>query len=346
MNESMTIIPDTDMKENSKSAQESIQKDDIIKIEDLSIEYRAGGAVANAVNGVNLSIRRGEAMGLVGESGAGKTTTALSILNLLPDVGFVTKGDIRFNGKSVFKRNEKELCRMRGGEIGMVFSNPLTSLNPLFTIGHQVAMVLRKHLGLKKEQAYEKVGELLELVGIPKERINQYPHEFSGGMRQRVGIIAALCCSPQLLILDEPTTALDVTIQAQILEVMKKLQDEYSTSLLMITHNLGIVAELCERVAIMYAGEIVETGAVEQVFRNPKHWYTHGLLDAIPKLTGPKEELRSLPGLVANAQNLPMGCKFHDRCSHCKDRCKDEHPPLIRIGPDHYAACWEAEVRI
>jgi len=328
-----------------------IQPDDrvlkeLLRIEDLHVEYRSGGAIAKAVNGLNLTIYKGEALGLVGESGAGKTTTALSILNLLPDkIGFITKGDIRFNGQSVFSKTEKELNKMRGGEVGMVFANPLTSLNPVYTVGHQVAMVLMKHKGLRETDANKLVGELFELVGISKNRISEYPHQFSGGMRQRVGIIAALACSPQLLIADEPTTALDVTIQAQILELMKKLQSEYATSLLMITHNLGIISELCQRVAIMYGGEIVEYGVVRAVFENPKHWYTYGLLHAIPKLTGTREELESIPGLVANAQNLPLGCKFHGRCLHCMEKCKKETPPFFKISDEHYAACWELEDR-
>ncbi len=317
---------------------------ELLTIKDLYVEYRSGGAVAKAVNGVNLTIRKGEAVGLVGESGAGKTTTALSILNLLPEkVSFVTRGDIHFNGMSVFNMSEKDLNGMRGGQIGMVFSNPLTSLNPLFTIGHQITMVLEKHKKMEKKEAEETAGDLLELVGLPRERMKQFPHEFSGGMRQRVGIVAALCCSPQLLILDEPTTALDVTIQAQILEIMKRLQNEYKTSMLMITHNLGIVSELCERVAIMYGGEIVETGSVREVFEHPKHWYTHGLLDAIPKLTGPRVDLKALPGLVANAQNLPSGCKFHERCSHKLEVCDSKIPEMKQVGTDHYAACWDAE---
>lgn len=320
------------------------EKEKLLTIEDLYVEYRSGGAVAKAVNGVNLTIHKGEAVGLVGESGAGKTTTALSILNLLPEkVSFVTKGDITFNGKSVYKMSEKELNNMRGGQIGMVFSNPLTSLNPLFTVGHQIAMVLEKHKKMEKKEAEEKAGDLLELVGLPRERMKQYPHEFSGGMRQRVGIVAALCCSPQLLILDEPTTALDVTIQAQILEIMKQLQTEYKTSMLMITHNLGIVSELCERVAIMYGGEIVETGTVREVFEHPKHWYTHGLLDAIPKLTGPKVDLKALPGLVANSQKLPSGCKFHERCKHRLEVCSKQIPEMKQVGPDHFVACWDSE---
>jgi len=318
----------------------------LLKITDLYVEYRSGGSVAKAVNGLNLTIHKGEALGLVGESGAGKTTTALSILNLLPEkVGFITKGTIEFNGESMFDKAEKDLNEIRGGQIGMVFANPLTSLNPVFSVGHQVAMVLMKHKGVKTDEAEKLTGDLFELVGIPRSRLKEYPHQFSGGMRQRVGIIAALACSPQLLIADEPTTALDVTIQAQILELMKKLQAEYSTSLLMITHNLGIIAELCQRVAIMYGGEIVEYGSVRQVFTNPKHWYTYGLLHAIPKLSGTREELEAIPGLVANAQRLPGGCKFHERCSHCMERCKHEIPPMFSIGDDHVAACWDAEVR-
>jgi peptide/nickel transport system ATP-binding protein len=320
------------------------QKVEVLRIENLYVEYRSGGGIAKAVNGMNLTIYKGEAIGLVGESGAGKTTTALSILNLLPEgVGFITKGDIRFNHESIFKKSEKELNHIRGGQIGMVFANPLTSLNPVFTIGHQVAMVLMKHRGMKEKEANQVVKGLLEMVGISGTRLNDYPYQLSGGMRQRVGIIAALTCSPQLLILDEPTTALDVTIQAQILELIKKLQAEYSTSLLMITHNLGIISELCQRVAIMYGGEVVEYGSVREIFEKPKHAYTRGLLHAIPKLTGPRETLEALPGLVANAQNLPSGCKFHKRCSHCIEKCKTEIPSMLMISDDHYAACWRAE---
>lgn len=329
---------------NGKKATDDLQKEEVLRIDNLYVEYRAGGATARAVNGMNLTLYKGEAVGLVGETGAGKTTTALSILNLLPEgVGFITKGDIWFNNESIFKKSEKELNEIRGGQIGMVFANPLTSLNPLFTIGHQVAMVLRQHRGMDKKEANEVVKDLLETVGIPGARLNDYPYQLSGGMQQRVGIIAALACDPQLLIADEPTTALDVTIQAQILELMKKLQTEYSTSLLMITHNLGIISELCQRVAIMYGGEIVEFGSVREIFDNPKHWYTHGLLNAIPRLSGSRETLEALPGLVANAQDLPMGCKFHERCSHRMEKCESQIPPMFKVSDNHYVACWDAE---
>lgn len=317
---------------------------ELLRIENLSVEYRASGEVAKAVNGLNLVIEEGEALGLVGESGAGKTTTAYSIMQLLPPkVGFITSGNIYFHGESLAQKSEKELDSLRGKQISMVFANPLTSLNPVFTVGEQIAMGLRKHNKLKNNEALEEAVKLLEQVGIPSYRLKDYPHQFSGGMRQRVGIAAALACSPELLIADEPTTALDVTIQAQILELMKNLQNRYATSLLMITHNLGIIAELCQKVAIMYGGEIVEYGLVKEVFLKPKHWYTYGLLHAIPSITGKREKLESIAGLVANAQNLPQGCKFHPRCSHCTEKCKSEAPQFKILTPGHKAACWNPE---
>ncbi|MCD7806713.1 MAG: ABC transporter ATP-binding protein [Lachnospiraceae bacterium] len=320
---------------------------ELLKITDLSVEYRVGGKVSKAVNHLNLTIHKGEALGLVGESGAGKTTTALATLGLLPEkVGYVTGGSVEFHGEPLLKKKDRELSKIRGKQIAMVFQNPLTSLNPLFTVGHQIAMVYQKHEKMSKKEAMEKADELLKMVGIASYRHGDYPHQFSGGMRQRVGIAAALACSPELLICDEPTTALDVTIQAQILELMKNLQSEYSTSLLMITHNLGIIAELCQNVAIMYAGHVVEYGSVEEVFSHPMHWYTKGLLNAIPKLTGPREKLESIPGMVANSQNLPEGCKFHPRCSHCTEQCKEAVPELVRINDNHYVACYHMEVGV
>ncbi|MBR2805158.1 MAG: ABC transporter ATP-binding protein [Oscillospiraceae bacterium] len=315
--------------------------EDLLKIEDLYVEYRVGGTVAKAINGVDLTIGKGEALGLVGESGAGKTTTALSVLNLLPEkIGFITKGKITFDGRSVLDMSDKEMSGIRGSEISMVFQNPLTSLNPVFTVGHQVEMVLEHHKHLNKKEARAEAVKLFAMVGIPEYRLDDYPHQFSGGMRQRVGIAAALACSPELLIADEPTTALDVTIQAQILEMMKDLQKKYSTSLLMITHNLGIIAELCQKVAIMYGGKIVEYGTVEEVFNHPKHWYTIGLINAIPKLKGERERLESIPGLVANSQDLPGGCSFHPRCRYCTEQCMNEIPVTEEVAEGHYVACW------
>lgn len=317
---------------------------ELLEMKNLSVEYRTGNGVAKAVNHLDFVIHKGEAVGLVGESGAGKTTTALAAMSLLPDhIGFVSEGEIIFNGKSILDMKEKELSNIRGSKMSMIFQNPLTSLNPVFTVGHQISMVLKKHNKLGKKEAEKRAGEMLKMVGIPEYRLKDYPHQFSGGMRQRVGIAAALACSPELLIADEPTTALDVTIQAQILELMKQLQKEYNTSLLMITHNLGIIAELCEKVAIMYGGSIVEYGSVKEVFGNPKHWYTVGLLNAIPKITGERERLMSIPGNVANAMKLPSGCKFHPRCSHCVERCTRDMPGMIKVADDHYVRCWNME---
>ena len=314
----------------------------LLEIKDLHVEYKTGRATARALNGINLTIGKGEALGLVGETGAGKTTIALSTLKLLPqDVGKVTKGSIRFNGQSILDMHEKELEGMRGNKISMIFQNPLSSLNPLFTVGEQISMVLRKHNSMSKKEAAKKAQELLEMVGIAKYRLEDFPHQFSGGMRQRVGIAAALACNPELLIADEPTTALDVTIQAQILELMKELQRQRSSSLLMITHNLGIIAELCQKVAVIYAGTIIEYGTVEEVFTNPQHWYTKGLLGAIPKLTGPRNRLAFIPGTVANANDLPSGCKFHPRCQLCTQQCREQIPELFEYTAGHQVACWE-----
>lgn len=229
---------------------------------------------------------------------------------------------------------------MRGNKIAMIFQNPLTALNPVFTVGEQIAMVLRKHAGMNRKEADARASELLEMVGIKGSRIKDYPNQFSGGMRQRVGIAAALACNPELLIADEPTTALDVTIQAQILELMKELQIKYNSSLLMITHNLGIVAELCQRVAVMYAGRIIEYGTVREVFTNPAHPYTIGLLGAIPKLTGERERLNAIPGRVADLHNLPEGCSFGPRCSFCTQQCRKERPHLKKLNEDHFAECF------
>lgn len=314
--------------------------DVLLQIKDLHVTYRTERATVYAVNGLDLEIGKGESLGLVGESGAGKTTTALSILNLLPEESATKRGEILFNNRSVFGMREKELLAMRGEKISMIFQNPLTALNPVFTVGEQIAMVLRAHRGLKHKEALAQAADLLELVGISAERIRDYPNQFSGGMRQRVGIAAGLACSPELLIADEPTTALDVTIQAQILELMKDLQTKYATSLLMITHNLGIISELCQKVAVMYAGRIIEYGKVSEVFQAPSHPYTQGLLGALPKLSGERVRLAAIPGRIADPQNLPAGCKFNPRCTKCMDRCRTEEPAMRCINPDHYVACY------
>lgn len=312
----------------------------LLEIRDLKVQYTTERAVGNALNGLSMTINKGESIGLVGETGAGKTTTALSVLNLLPQpAGRIVGGEIMYNGKSILKMSHKELQDIRGNKISMIFQNPLTSLNPVFTIGEQIGMVLRKHKKMSRQEADLRVGELLETVGIAAYRINDYPNQFSGGMRQRVGIAAGIACNPELLIADEPTTALDVTIQAQILELMKELKTKYDTSLLMITHNLGIISELCEKVSVIYAGKIIEYGTVQEVFGNPMHPYTVGLLGAIPKLHGPRERLVAIPGQIASAQRLPSGCTFHTRCEFCRKNCEKEYPQVICVNEDHYVAC-------
>lgn len=316
----------------------------LLRIADLHAEYRTEKARVFALNGMSLVIHRGESIGLVGETGAGKTTAALSVLNVLPkDIGFITKGYVEFNGKNVQKMSRSDLRDLRGGKIAMVFQNPLTALNPVFPVGEQIAMVLRVHQKLSPRKALKRAGELLEIVGIQANRVKEYPMQFSGGMRQRVGIAAALACNPMLLIADEPTTALDVTIQAQILELMRELQEKYTTSLLMITHNLGIIAELCQHVAVMYAGRIIEYGSVQSVFSDPKHPYTIGLLGALPALEGPRDRLTAIPGTIADPRKLPSGCAFHPRCEHCKDICREVQPLMTHTGNAHFVECFSYE---
>ncbi len=319
-------------------------EDTLLEIKDLYVQFKTGRSTTYALNGVNLTLRNGEALGLVGETGAGKTTTALAAMGLIPkDVGRISGGDVLFHGKSVNAMKPKELQSLRGGKISMIFQNPLTSLNPVFTIEEQIAMSLRIHRRLSKKEAREKAGDLLEMVGIIRSRLDDYPGQLSGGMRQRVGIAAALACNPELLIADEPTTALDVTIQAQILELMKDLQNDRNSALLMITHSLGIISELCEKVAVMYAGRIVEYGTVKEVFHNPTHWYTQGLLGAIPKLTGPREKLANIPGSMADNKASFVGCAFAPRCGHCVEACKQRTPQIIHLGGEHWVECANTE---
>jgi peptide/nickel transport system ATP-binding protein len=316
----------------------------LLKISSLRAEYRTEKAKVYALNGMDLVIQKGQSIGLVGETGAGKTTAALSVLNILPKgIGFITGGNVEFSGRNVQSMSQSELRDMRGGKISMIFQNPLTALNPVFSVGEQIAMVLREHQKLNHRQGLKRAGELLQTVGSPNYRVKDYPMQFSGGMRQRVGIAAALACNPMLLIADEPTTALDVTIQAQILELMRRLQEQYTTSLLMITHNLGIIAELCQHVAVMYAGRIIEYGSAQSVFSSPKHPYTIGLIGALPKLKGPKKRLTAIPGTIADPRNLPPGCAFHPRCEHCKGKCKDVQPLMNHVGGGHFVECFSYE---
>ena len=316
-------------------------KNIMLDMKDLVVHYETDEGVVEAVNGIDIQLAEGRTMGLVGETGCGKTTTALSILRLVPDPpGKIKSGSITLNGKDLFALTEKEMQDIRGNDVSMIFQDPMTSLNPVLTVGDQIAEVIAIHnKDLKKDEALNKAKEMLEVVGIPGERHSDYPHQFSGGMKQRVVIAIALACSPKLLIADEPTTALDVTIQAQILEIMKQLKEKYKTSTIMITHDLGIVAEVCDEVSIMYAGRIVEKGTLEDVFNNTMHPYTEGLFNSLPDVDNREQKLKPIPGLMPDPTQLPKGCAFAPRCVYATEQCKTERPALVKYSDTHYAAC-------
>ena len=300
----------------------------ILEIQDLVVEYKTDNETVHAVNGVSLSLERGRTLGLVGETGAGKTTLALSIMKLLPKVtGRVAGGSIRFNGQDLTQTSENEMRLIRGGLISMIFQDPMTSLNPVLTVGEQIAEVLAQHMELDKKGIEASVDQILELVGIPPERKREYPHQFSGGMKQRIMIAIALACDPQLLLADEPTTALDVTIQSQILDMMEELKRKFNTTIIFITHDLGVVAEFCDYVAVMYAGEIVEIGTARDVYESGKrHPYTVGLFESVPNLEVESDRLKPVDGLMPDPVQLPSGCKFHPRCPHCMEICRTQVP--------------------
>lgn len=315
-----------------------------LDIKNLSVEYRTSDGVTKAINGVDLQIEKGKTLGLVGETGAGKTTTALSILNLIPNPpGVITDGTIYLEGKNVFDYNEKELEHIRGNQVAMIFQDPMTSLNPVMTVGEQIAEVIQLHENVDKGTAAEKAKEMLEMVGIPGNRSDEYPHQFSGGMKQRVIIAMALVCNPQLLIADEPTTALDVTIQAQVLDLMKNLKEKYNTSMLMITHDLGIVAEVCDTVSIMYAGQIVEHGTLEDIFESTSHPYTEGLFGSLPNIDNRTARLKPIPGLMPDPTNLPSGCPFHPRCKYATEACAQRTPVKTQLSDTHSVCCLAYE---
>lgn len=302
----------------------------LIEVKDLVVKFHTDEEIVHAVNGVSLSLNKGETLGLVGETGAGKTTTALSILRLLPQrVGKIENGSILFDGEELLEFSDEKMRATRGGRISMIFQDPMTSLNPVLRVGEQIAENLRLHNESKrtKEQIEERVEEILLLVGIPANRKTDYPHQFSGGMKQRVMIAIALACDPEMLIADEPTTALDVTIQAQVLAMMYELKEKLQTAMILITHDLGVVAETCDNVAIMYAGEIIEYGSVEAVYNAEKHHpYTVGLFNAIPSMSEDSDRLHPIPGLMPDPTDLPKGCKFSPRCPHVMDICHNECP--------------------
>lgn len=315
----------------------------LLEIENLVTSFKTDRGIIRAVDGVSFAIGKGQTLGLVGESGCGKSVTSLSVLRLIQSPpGKIESGAIRFAGVDLLKLSNDEMRKIRGNKISMIFQEPMTSLNPVFTIGDQISEVFRIHRGATKAEAREKSIEMLKLVKIPapEQRIDDYPHQLSGGMRQRIMIAMALACRPELLIADEPTTALDVTIQAQILDLMAGLQKELNMAILLITHDLGVVAEVCSHVIVMYAGKIAEQGPVREIFKDAKHPYTAGLLRSIPKLGQKVDRLPTIEGSVPSLANLPQGCRFQGRCPHVKPICREKEPQLMNVGPDHFAACW------
>ena len=320
----------------------------LLKVENLKTYFHTDGGVAQAVDGISFVLRKGETLGLVGESGCGKSVTSLSVMRLIPDPpGKIVEGQIFFKGRDILRLSEAKMRSVRGNDIAMIFQEPMTSLNPVFTCGFQIDEAVIRHQGLNRDAARVKTVDMLKRVGIPdpEGRANEYPHQLSGGMRQRVMIAMALSCNPDLLIADEPTTALDVTIQAQILELLEALQREFGMAVLMITHDLGVIAGVADRVAVMYAGKIVEASDVEHIFADPRHPYTQGLLESIPKLTERKDRLSVIPGTVPDATQFPSGCRFSPRCARAEAVCHESEPPLLQIDVDseHTVACWFAE---
>ena len=317
----------------------------VLEIKGLKTQFQSKGGLLTAVDGMDLSLGRGETLGLVGESGCGKSVTALSILQLLPKpAGRIAAGQILFEGRDLVKMSAAEIRRIRGNEISMIFQEPMTCLNPVYTVGFQIQEVLRKHRQMSKREAVSETVSMLGLVGIPEPaaRIDDYPHQLSGGMRQRIMIAMALSCHPKIMIADEPTTALDVTIQAQILDLIGRLKEEIGMSVLLITHDLGVVAEICRQVVVMYAGKMVESADVKELFAAPAHPYTVGLFKSLPKIGGKEGALSPIPGVVPSLLHLPSGCAFRDRCFKSNSKCAEE-PPWREIRPGHKVRCWEPE---
>jgi peptide/nickel transport system ATP-binding protein len=313
----------------------------LLEIKDLTVHYVTDDGVVRALEDMNVEIGYGETLGFVGETGAGKTTTAKSIMRLLPDPpAKILSGEIIFEEKDLLKMSIKDMRDIRGDKISMIFQDPMTALNPVMTVGEQIAEGIMLHQSLKKEEAFVKADEMLETVGIKSLRSKDYPHQFSGGMKQRVVIAMALACNPKLLIADEPTTALDVTIQAQVLKLMQELKEKYKTSMIMITHDLGVVAEVCDKVAVIYAGNVVEYTDKRKLFTNPSHPYTVGLFGCIPDVFSDDEELSPITGLMPDPTNLPSGCPFHPRCPKAMDKCSKEKPSNIEIDDNHFVKCF------
>ncbi len=320
-------------------------KDNILSVKNLTVEYRSRETgTCHAVNNVSFDVKKGETIGLVGETGAGKTTIALSIMRLLAEPqGRIISGKIVLNDKNLLELSDNNMRKIRGEKIAMIFQDPMTALNPVDKVGKQISEMVRLHLDITKKEAADKAAEMLETVGIPKERFNDYPHQFSGGMKQRVIIAIALACRPVLLLADEPTTALDVTIQAQVLNLMNQLKLELGTSMMLITHDLGVVAETCDRVAVIYAGEVLEIGTVSQVFNNRGHPYTRGLFDSLPDIKSKAKRLKPIPGLMPDPTALPNGCKFSPRCEFCMEECKRGKIDFVETASGHYVRCLLAK---
>ena len=316
------------------------KKDLILDIKDLVIHYETDDGPVEAVNGLDIQLEYGKTLGLVGETGSGKTTTALSILRLVPDPpGVIKNGSITLDGKDILNLPQKDLESIRGNLVSMIFQDPMTSLNPVLTVGEQIAEVIGLHENISEKEAADKAGQMLEVVGIPKERYGEYPHQFSGGMKQRVVIAMALACNPKLLIADEPTTALDVTIQAQVLETMKELREKFGSAMIMITHDLGIIAEVCDEVSVVYAGQIVEHGTLEDVFERTLHPYTEGLFGSLPNIEERRHRLQPIPGLMPDPTDLPKGCCFAPRCKYCTEACTKARPEMKWVSDTHYVRC-------
>ncbi len=311
-----------------------------LEVKDLEVQYTSGGAVIHAVNGVSFALERGTCLGLVGETGAGKTSIAKSILRVLPDPpAKITGGEIFLDGENVLEKPEEEMLRIRGGKVSMIFQDPMTALNPTMTVGSQIAEVIRLHNDISKQEAEQRAVQMLKMVGITEERYSEFPFQFSGGMKQRVVIAMALACRPELLLADEPTTALDVTIQAQVLEMVKDLQKELNTAMILITHDLGVVAEMCDKVAVVYAGQIIEFGSREDLFDHPSHPYTLGLFHSLPGYAVGESRLHPIDGLPPDPSDLPKGCSFHPRCPRASSECASHAIPSMEISPGHFCRC-------
>ncbi|MBR2257301.1 MAG: ABC transporter ATP-binding protein [Blautia sp.] len=315
------------------------EKQYALEIENLQVEYHVDKEVVHALNGISFKLEKGSTIGLVGETGAGKTTTGLSILRLIPSPPGVVHGTIRIHGEDISTLSEKQMESIRGNTVSMIFQDPMTSLNPTKTVENQIAEVIRLHEKCSKKESIEKARRMLEMVGIPGDRGVEYPHQFSGGMKQRVVIAMALACSPEILIADEPTTALDVTIQAQVLDMIRELKRKYDMSMIMITHDLGIVAEICDTVAIVYAGRIVEYGSLEDIFNHTAHPYTIGLFGSLPNMDDRTQRLKPIPGLMPDPTKLPEGCTFCTRCPHATEVCQSKRPGYVNVGGEHIVAC-------